>query len=127
MNTETMAGLVIEQDVTENVVAVDWNDDRDVILTIWDEHRDEHARTLTRDQARELGSALIAVADTAESASARPTHTNPAAFDLIRVPSISPDCRDGGKHRACDGTAWDHERDELTTCSCSCHDQERAE
>ena len=33
---------------------------------------------------------------------------------------MNPDCRDG-KHRACSGTAWDDERDELVACPCSCH------
>jgi hypothetical protein len=34
--------------------------------------------------------------------------------------AMNPDCRDG-KHRACSGTAWDDERDELAACPCSCH------
>lgn len=34
--------------------------------------------------------------------------------------AMNPDCRDG-KHRACSGTAWDDERDELGACPCSCH------
>ena len=33
---------------------------------------------------------------------------------------ISPDC-EYGKHPACDLSAWDHEKDELTGCECSCH------
>lgn len=37
---------------------------------------------------------------------------------------MNPDCRDG-KHRACSGTAWDDERDELAACPCSCHTPDR--
>lgn len=74
---------VIEQTVTENVVAVDWNDDRDVVLTIWDDHRDEHNRILTRVQARGLAADLIAVADTAESASEPRTDVNQPGFDAL--------------------------------------------
>lgn len=74
---------VIEQTVTENVAAADWNDDRDVVLTIWTKNRHRRSRVLTRDQARELGTALIAVADTAESASAGRTEPESARFDLI--------------------------------------------
>lgn len=33
---------------------------------------------------------------------------------------MNPDCRDG-KHRACDGTGWDHENDEPAPCPCECH------
>lgn len=33
---------------------------------------------------------------------------------------MNPDCR-AGKHHACSGTAWDEDRDELGTCSCTCH------
>jgi hypothetical protein len=28
-----------------------------------------------------------------------------------------PECL-AGKHQNCDGTAWDRERDEITTCKC---------
>lgn len=28
-----------------------------------------------------------------------------------------PECA-AGKHQNCDGTAWDHEADEPTTCTC---------
>jgi len=34
---------------------------------------------------------------------------------------INPDCR-AGKHRACSGTAWDDAADEITGCSCRCHE-----
>lgn len=81
---------VIEQTVTENVVAVDWNDDRDVVLTIWDDHRDEHNRHLTRAQARELAADLIAVADTAESASEPRTDVSQPGFDAIDVRPWTP-------------------------------------
>lgn len=32
----------------------------------------------------------------------------------------SPDC-ETAKHQACSGDAWDHLRDEPTTCRCICH------
>lgn len=30
---------------------------------------------------------------------------------------ICPECTQG-KHHNCDGTAWDHDRDELAACRC---------
>jgi len=33
-----------------------------------------------------------------------------------------PDCVQG-KHRACSGTAWDEDADQLTGCACPCHDE----
>ena len=33
---------------------------------------------------------------------------------------MNPDCK-AGKHVACSGTAWDDDRDELTSCACPCH------
>jgi hypothetical protein len=33
---------------------------------------------------------------------------------------VSPDC-ETAKHAACSGDAWDLLRDELTTCTCTCH------
>ena len=35
---------------------------------------------------------------------------------------IGPDCRDG-KHPACDGRAWDDTTDDMTTCTCTCHEE----
>lgn len=35
---------------------------------------------------------------------------------------IGPDCREG-KHRACDGGAWDDFRDIPTACQCGCHEE----
>lgn len=32
--------------------------------------------------------------------------------------NICPECHDG-KHRNCDGTAWDFDKDELTECECA--------
>lgn len=32
----------------------------------------------------------------------------------------NPDCRDG-KHPACNGDAWDFDRDSPTPCECPCH------
>lgn len=42
--------------------------------------------------------------------------TEPAA----RALSIDPDCR-AGKHRACGGSAWDHNNDHIVDCECDCH------
>jgi hypothetical protein len=33
---------------------------------------------------------------------------------------VNPDC-EAGKHRACNGEAWDFTRDELAVCLCPCH------
>jgi hypothetical protein len=35
---------------------------------------------------------------------------------------LSPDRRDGNKHRACLGDAWNNQTDEPTPCECVCHD-----
>lgn len=35
---------------------------------------------------------------------------------------LSPDCEQR-KHVACTGDAWDKDRDELTACTCGCHDR----
>ncbi len=32
----------------------------------------------------------------------------------------NPDCLNG-KHRACSGTAWDDDLDDLCPCGCPCH------
>jgi hypothetical protein len=37
---------------------------------------------------------------------------------------MSPDCRDGN-HQKCDGTAWDDDADEETTCECPHHTPQR--
>lgn len=39
--------------------------------------------------------------------------------DGSRPRRLCPECRDG-KHRNCDGTAWDGETDSLSTCECEC-------
>lgn len=55
------------------------------------------------------------------------------AFDVDSVPVLAcaevtpagpmdPDCR-GGKHKACAGSAWDDQADELTACTCPCHQE----
>ena len=33
---------------------------------------------------------------------------------------MNPECKQG-KHRNCDGTAWDDDTDELASCRCTCH------
>lgn len=33
---------------------------------------------------------------------------------------LNPDCRDG-KHRACNGDAWDMAKDAPAECACTCH------
>jgi len=34
---------------------------------------------------------------------------------------LDPDCRSGNKHRACSGSAWDDDTDQLVDCACPCH------
>ena len=109
---------MIEQQITQPVADVDWNDDRDVALTIWTTDGRSHRRVLTRAQARELATDLIAVAETAESASASRTHINPAQYDAVE--HIGRDCADG-KHAACVGDAWSVKDDSPTPCTCPCH------
>lgn len=41
----------------------------------------------------------------------------PLVGGRVTEQAICPECA-AGKHPNCDGTAWDHERDELTTCQC---------
>lgn len=36
----------------------------------------------------------------------------------VRAPSTCPECA-AGKHRACDGVAWDFEADAETACTCA--------
>lgn len=38
--------------------------------------------------------------------------------------NISPDCRDGNKHKACTGDAWDHTNDQPAPCDCECHKED---
>ena len=38
--------------------------------------------------------------------------------------NISPDCRDGNKHKACTGDAWDHTTDQPAPCDCECHKED---
>jgi hypothetical protein len=40
--------------------------------------------------------------------------------------TFSPDCKEG-KHRACDGRAWDFENDHGCSCTCDCHKERVAE
>lgn len=34
---------------------------------------------------------------------------------------MNPDCR-VGKHPACNGDAWDFDKDDSTNCTCECHE-----
>lgn len=34
---------------------------------------------------------------------------------------MSPDCRDGDKHRACSGHGWCEQTDQTVPCPCGCH------
>jgi hypothetical protein len=47
------------------------------------------------------------------------------ADDLLQPMPYSPDCAQG-KHRACAGTAWDFDADELVACACGCHTEPEA-
>lgn len=34
---------------------------------------------------------------------------------------MSPDCRDGNKHRSCSGDGWCEQSDQAVPCPCGCH------
>ena len=45
--------------------------------------------------------------------------TEPSEIDY--PPPLDPDCLNGS-HKACTGTAWDVEADDLVDCQCGCHE-----
>lgn len=110
---------MIEQQITEFVAAADWTDDCRVRVEL-----KRRTTTMLVSQAREFAAEIFQAADEAERASrAAERLPEPASFD---VAILSPDCGAGEKHRACIGTAWDIDKDELTNCTCSCHTEEAA-
>lgn len=48
-----------------------------------------------------------------------------AAGDFDCCAPLGPDCRDG-KHPACTGDAIDEHTDQITTCTCTCHERSAA-
>jgi len=38
--------------------------------------------------------------------------------------NLDPSCRDNNKHKACTGSAWDEDADELVACECLCHGEQ---
>lgn len=105
---------MIERQIIEFVAAADYTDDCRVRVEM-----KKRTVTMTVAEAR----AFRAELDTAIGEASR------AADDLLRgdivplradVAGLGPDCRDG-KHRACDGSAWDEARDEVMSCRCECH------
>jgi hypothetical protein len=108
---------MIEQKVTQPVADVDWNDDRDVVLTIWTTDGRSHRRNLTSAQARELSADLLRHADEAERAADE--LARPGAAHSFDAEHIGPDCA-AGKH-PCDGGAWDDVEDIEVPCDCPCH------
>lgn len=106
--------MAIEETVTRFVAAADWTDECGVLL------RTRKRKTeLTPTEAIELAAELVDAAQAALSAAdgaVRPVA--PAGFD---VQHIAPDCRDGNKHAACIGRAWDDASDAEVQCDCPCH------
>ncbi len=106
--------MAIEETVTRFVAAADWTDECGVLL------RTRKRKTeLTPAEAVELAGELVDAAKAALSAAdgaVRPVA--PAAFDVLH---LSPDCRDGNKHHACIGRAWDDVADGEVPCDCPCH------
>lgn len=106
--------MAIEETVTRFVAAADWTDECGVLL------RTRKRKTeLTPAEAVELAGELVEAATAALSAAdeaVRPVA--PAGFD---VQHIAPDCRDGNKHTACIGRAWDDASDAEVQCDCLCH------
>lgn len=110
---------MIEQQITEFVAAADWTDDCRVRVEL-----KRRTTTMLASQARALAAEIIQAADEAERASrAAERIPEPAQFD---VAILSPDCGAGEKHRACIGTAWDLDKDQLTNCTCACHAKDGA-
>lgn len=111
---------MIERQIIEFVAAADFTDDCRVRVEL-----KKRTVNMTVTEARafraELDSAIAEASRAADDLLGR--EVEPASFD---VAVLSPDCRDGNKHRACIGTAWDVLADELTNCGCSCHAEEVA-
>lgn len=106
---------MIKEEHIRFVAAADVTDDCRVKVQLR-----KQRQTLTASQSRSLAAELVRAAGEAEKAAAELLHVHePASFDVV---ILSPDCRDGNKHRACVGTAWDMGRDELTNCTCHCHE-----
>lgn len=107
--------MVIEEEHIRFVAAADVTDDCRVEVEL----RKRRA-TLTATQARQLAAELTrAAGEAGRAAGELLREVEPASFD---VAILSPDCSAGEKHRACIGTAWDLMADELTNCTCWCHE-----
>lgn len=114
---------MISEDITRDVAEAQVSDDCRVELWVADLAEDAVA-TLTPSQAIALGNELARAAQEAERAAEELLGERPpSSFD---VAILSPDCAAGGKHRACIGTAWDLDKDELTNCTCECHAKDGA-
>lgn len=110
---------MITEDITREVADAQVSDLCQVELWVADLSEDAVA-TLTPSQAVALSVELARAALEASKAAEELLHEHePASFD---VAILSPDCGAGNKHRACIGTAWDMGRDELTNCTCECHE-----
>ena len=106
--------MAIEETVTRFVAAADWTDECGVLL-----RTRKKKIELTPAEAVELAGELVEAAQAALSAAdgaVRPVA--PAGFDGQH---IAPDCRDGNKHAACIGRAWDDGADREVQCDCLCH------
>lgn len=109
---------MITENITRDVAEAQVSDDCRVELWVA-ELRKNRIATLTPTQAHILAAELVAAAERADDAAEELRHIHePAAFD---VQHISPDCRDGYKHAACIGRAWDAAADGETDCTCECH------
>jgi hypothetical protein len=105
---------VIEREEIRFVAAADWTDDARVDVELR-----KRRMTLTVTEARAFRQELdAAIGEASRAADGLIREVVPLGAD---VAVLSPDCRDGNKHRACVGTAWDDVADELTNCGCSCH------
>lgn len=114
---------MIEREVVQFVAEADWTDDLDVVLTTAGKRGKPRTTPLSASEARDLATELIQAADEVDRASG--VLTRPTAVAAFDVAHVSPDCS-AGKCAACIGTAWDHDADEMTNCTHSCHVQAEA-
>jgi len=106
---------MIEEEHIRFVAAADVTDDCRVSIELR-----KARQTLTPSQAVALSVELARAAMEASEVAEELLHVHePAAFD---VAILSPDCVSGKHAPACIGTAWDMGKDQLTNCTCECHE-----
>lgn len=104
---------MIEREEIRFVAGADYTDDCRVTVELR-----KRRMTLTVSEAESLRAELdSAIGEASKAMDDLLVMSPPARFDVAH---LSPDCRDG-KCKACIGTAFDFDTDELTGCTCECH------